>query len=92
MRTVLCTSSQDALAKKYCFKATAVIRVIRTGKVVYSIVGHDKSPGIAKTVAEMCQERAALDTGLDPGQVMLTIFEECPVECDITVIEYPEDA
>lgn len=81
----------DAMAKKYCFKATGIVRVIRTGRPVSSVVAYDKTPDVGATVESICQERAALDDGLEVGSVQMTLYDECPAECEITIIEFPEE-
>lgn len=78
----------DALARKYCIKASAGVRNIRTGKMVTTVVAYDKTPEVGATVEAICQERAALDEALEATPVAMTIFEECPTECEITVIEH----
>ena len=81
----------DAMAKKYCFKATGSVKVIRTGKMVASVIAYDKSPACAATVEALLRERAALDDGLDISDIFLTAYAECPAECDTVVLEYSED-
>jgi len=81
----------DALARKYCIKATAGVKNVRTGKLVTSVVAYDKSPDVGTTVETICRERAALDeTNLEATPVEVTMFEECPTECEISIIEYDD--
>jgi orotidine-5'-phosphate decarboxylase len=57
--------------------------------MVTSVIAYDKTPDIGATVEAICKERAALDSdALEVIPVTVTLFEECPTECDITVIEY----
>jgi hypothetical protein len=89
MRSCVIRASADALARKYCIKASAAVKNTRTGKLVTSVVAYDKSPDVGATVEAICRDRAALDPEeLQATPVEVTMFEECPTECDITVIEH----
>ena len=81
----------DRYAKKYCFKATGSVRVIRTGKTTTSVVAYDKMPDVADIVRRLCTERALLDDGLEATDVVMTMYDECPTECEVTVIEYSDN-
>lgn len=88
--TVCKMSFQDKIAKKYCFKASGSVKVVGTGKIVGSVIAYDKTADVARVVEKLCAERAALEDNLETTDVFLTLYEECPCECDVTVIEYSE--
>lgn len=84
----------DKIAPRYCFKATAHLRVKATGRIVGSFTSYDKSPEVAAQVQRMCKEYLADgDDTVDCTLVDMVLFAECPTECDgeVSVVFYAQE-
>lgn len=77
----------DKIANKYCFKATAHLRVKATGQTLGSFTCYDKTPEVGAQVQRICKEHIKDgDESLDCTLVDLTLHEVCPTECDGEVL------
>lgn len=84
----------DKIAPKYCFKATAHMRLKATNQIVGSFTAYDKSPEVAAQVQRLCKEYIQNgDDTVDCTLVDLTLHEECPTECDgeVSVVFYSQE-
>jgi hypothetical protein len=85
---------KEKIAPKYCFKATAHLRVRASNQIVGSFTAYDKSPEVAAQVQRMCREYVRDgDESVDCTLVDLVLLEECPTECDgeVSVMFYGQE-
>ncbi len=82
----------DKIAPKYCFKATAHLRLKTSGQILGSFTSYDKSPEVAAAVQRLCREHVKDDT-MDCTLVDLVLLEECPTECDgeVSVVFFAQE-
>ncbi|NBS71797.1 hypothetical protein EBT31_23210 [bacterium] len=81
---------------QYCFRAVVHMTDTKTGRIVGTFTGFDKSPRVATLTIEACRHHLTTKPAgecLRCGDPELTFFAECPSECsgDITFVFHREE-